>query len=300
MKIGNLKLKNNLVLAPMAGVNDLAFRLMCLKYGAGLIYTGMVSSEALARGNKKTKEIYRTCKQEKPLAIQLFTSKQEFLAKATKIVSKSASIIDLNMGCPYPDLTKAGAGSALLKYPKKIQQLIKTMKNNTTKPITAKIRITSQLKNTIKIAKIIEKAGADALAVHARTQKQFYSGKADWKIIKKIKQSISIPLIANGDVRSRQDYQDILEQTNCDFVMIGRAAIGNPAIFSEILKNKPKNRFKLFQEYYKLAKKHKITYLHHLKTQAAFFIKGMPGAASIRNQIMQTKSIKELQKIIKK
>ena len=309
-KIGNLNLKNKLVLAPMAGITDLPFRMLCKKYGAGLVYSEMISSEAIVRNNKATKTKMIFCKKEKPISAQIFGAEKESIIKAAKIVEKQgADIIDFNIGCPDPAVIKQGAGAAFLKDSKKISEIVSLLVKNIKVPVTVKMR--SGINNTkdfLKIAKAIEKAGASAIAVHPRTVKQRYCGKADWSIIKEIKNNLNIPVIGSGDVCSGESAKQMLAQTKCDFVMIGRAAIGNPYIFREIdyfLKGKKakkqtdEQKLNLFFEYVKLAKKYKCYDFVSAKTRAMEFTKGIKHSASLRQELSQAKTLESIEKLLK-
>ena len=237
MKIGNVNLENNIFLAPMAGITDLPFRLICKENGAGLVYTEMVSAKALLYNDDKTKLLLKTCKKEKPLAVQIFGSDLEAIAYASKYVSEFADIVDINMGCPAPKVVKNGDGSKLLLDLDLIKQIVETAVNNSKVPVTVKMRTGWDSEHIVAVeaAKIIEQAGASAITVHGRTRSQFYSGEADWNIIKKVKESVKIPVIGNGDIKSREDAKKALEYSNVDAIMIGRAALGNPWIFRETI-----------------------------------------------------------------
>ncbi|MGI6782490.1 MAG: tRNA dihydrouridine synthase DusB [Acholeplasmataceae bacterium] len=238
-KIGNVEIKNKLVLAPMAGVSNIAFRKICKEMGAGLVVAEMVSDYALHYENKKTFNLLTMAEDESPISQQIFGSNLEYLVKAAKYLDQytTCDIIDINMGCPVPKVAlKSQAGAALMKSPEKIYEIVKAVKNEVSKPVTVKIRSGWDLNsiNAIEVAKMVEKAGADAITVHARTRSQGYSGTADWKIIKDVKDAVKIPVIGNGDVTSGKLAKKMLDETGCDAVMIGRGAMGNPWIFREI------------------------------------------------------------------
>lgn len=237
MKIGNVEIENNIFLAPMAGITDLPFRLMCKKYGAGLVYTEMVSSKALFYGDEKTKKLLLSEKKEKPLAVQIFGSDVEAIKYSVRYLNDFADIIDINMGCPAPKVVKNGDGSKLLLNLDLVKEIVEGAVSEAKVPITVKMRIGWDSEHIVALeaAKIIEDAGASAIAVHGRTRSQFYSGTADWNIIKQIKDNAKIPIIGNGDIRTPQDAKRMLEQTNVDAIMIGRATLGNPWIFREVL-----------------------------------------------------------------
>lgn len=225
MKIGNLELENNIFLAPMAGITDLPFRLICKENGAGLVYTEMVSAKALLYGDEKTKLLLKTCKEEHPLAVQIFGSDLDAIACASKYVSKIGEIVDINMGCPAPKIVKNGDGSKLLLNLDLVEKIVKTAVENASVPVTVKIRLGWDSENIVAVeaAKIIEKAGASAITVHGRTRSQYYSGQADWNMIKKVKESVSIPVIGNGDIRSGRDAKKALEQSNVDAIMVRKS-----------------------------------------------------------------------------
>ena len=225
MKIENLELENNIFLAPMAGITDLPFRLICKENGAGLVYTEMVSAKALLYGNEKTKLLLKTCKEEHPLAVQIFGSDLDAIAYASKYVSNIGEIVDINMGCPAPKIVKNGDGSKLLLNLDLVEKIVKTAVENASVPVTVKIRLGWDSENIVAVeaAKIIEKAGASAITVHGRTRSQYYSGQADWNMIKKVKECVSIPVIGNGDIRSGRDAKKALEQSNVDAIMVRKS-----------------------------------------------------------------------------
>jgi tRNA-dihydrouridine synthase B len=306
-RIGNVKIKNRFFLAPMASVTDMAFRILCKKYGAGLVYTEMISSEAIVRG-KHTQKM-RFSKYEKPVALQIFGSNPEVMIKAAKIIEKTgADIIDINMGCPEDLIIKQGAGAALLKTPRKAQEIIEGIVKTVEIPVTVKTRIGfNKLDEGLKIAKIVEKSGASAISIHGRTVKQGYSGKADWDAIKKIKNTVNIPVIGSGDIFSARDAERMIEQTNCDFVMIGRGAMGNPFIFKElndyfagkkIVKANSKEKIHAFLDYIKIAQKNKIIDFNSAKIHLNYFIKGMKNASKLRLKISRIKNLDDMMKEI--
>ena len=243
IKIKNIELKSNLILAPMAGFTDLAFRSACKKYGAGLTVTEMVSAKALSYNNKKTEDLLLTLDDENPKAVQIFGHEPEVMAQACKNpLLQKFDIIDINMGCPAPKIISNGDGSSLLKDIENARKIIEACVNATKKPITVKFRIgfyDDQIV-AVEFAKMCEEAGAAAITVHGRTTKQGYSGQVNYDVIRAVKESVSIPVFANGDCRSREDYEKIMKITKADGVMIGRAAVGCPEIFAEIISgNKP-------------------------------------------------------------
>jgi len=301
------KLKNKAILSPMSGVTDVAFRTLSKKYGAGLTYTEFVSSAALVRGSKKSLEMIQTDKTEKPVAVQLFGNSIEEVVEAAKLVQNKFDIIDVNCGCPAWKVIKTGAGSDLLKDPKKISKFVNKLVSSVQKPITVKIRtgIDDKNINAIKVAKVIEDSGASAIAIHGRTQKQGYSGKADWDIIKKVKESVNIPIIGNGDVFTPEDFKKKIDFSNVDYIMIARGAIGNPYIFRQIndyLKNgsySQPDKITLFLEYLELASKYNLS-SSIIKSQAVNFTKGLEGSTKLRNEIMKLNSIEEIKETIVK
>ncbi|MBS3163242.1 tRNA dihydrouridine synthase DusB [Candidatus Woesearchaeota archaeon] len=296
-KIGNLRLKNNLVLAPMAGINDTAFRMLCKRYGAGLVYTEMINANAIFNKNKATLKKLNFVEEERPIAVQLFGANLKMLESAAVIAEEKADIIDINFGCPDLKVLNQGCGAALLKRPKRISEIIKAVVNKVSIPVTAKIRIGT---DSIKIARLIEDAGASAIAVHARTVRQGYSGKADWSKIREIKEAVNIPIIGNGDVFTKEDAENMQKSTKCDFIMIGRAAMTNPAIFKEITNGKisSKEKLDLFFEYIELAEKYNCYKFVTAKRHALNFTRGMPNSTRLRERISLSKTIDEVKESI--
>ncbi len=238
MQIGSLKLENNVFLAPMAGITDRPFRTLCHEMGSGLVYSEMVSAKGIYYNNENTKQLLDIGEEEMPAALQLFGSEPEIMgAMGKKIEGINAGIIDINMGCPVPKVVKNGEGSALMKTPELAGRIIKALVEMQKKPVTIKIRkgFDDTCINAVEMAQIAEENGASAVAVHGRTREQYYSGKADWDIIKKVKKAVSIPVIGNGDIFKPQDAADMLEYTGCDAVMIARGAQGNPWIFKRTI-----------------------------------------------------------------
>lgn len=239
LKIGTVELDNPVILAPMAGVTDLPFRILCREQGAGLVCMEMVSAKAILYGNKNTKQLMESTPQERPVSLQLFGSDPDILgAIAHKIEDQPFDILDLNMGCPVPKVVNNGEGSALMKEPALVRRIVTAVVSAVDKPVTVKIRkgFTDETVNAVEIAKIIEDCGAAAVAVHGRTREQYYSGTADWEIIRKVKEAVQIPVIGNGDVTSPERAREMLAQTGCDGIMIGRACRGNPWIFRQVVR----------------------------------------------------------------
>ena len=298
-------LKSKIILAPMHDVTNIAFRLMCKKYGASLVSTELLSANAIAKNNNAVLKLSKTDKKEKPIAVQLFGQNTETIVKAAKKLEKEFDIIDFNLGCPSKKILAQGCGAALLKRKNKITEIVEQVSNAIKKPFTVKIRN----ENAVEISKLCEKAGASAITIHARTAKQGYSGKADWSVIKRVKQTVQIPVIGNGDIIDGESAKKLLEQTNCDYVMVGRAAIGNPFIFKQIneylktgkiIKQTKEEKIKDYFEYIKLAKKYGCFSVKDAKWKAQEFTKGFEGSTKLRRKMNFIKSEKEIMNLIKK
>jgi len=295
-------IKGKALLAPLAGVSDVAFRELARNYGAALTYTEFVSAIAVVRKNEKTQQLLKKAANEKPSAVQIFGSDVEYMTKAAKILSKKFDIIDINSGCPAVKLIKIGAGAILMKKPKLIGEIISSIKSEIKNPVTIKIRVgVTTNKNCVEVAKIAEKAGVSAITVHGRTLGQGYTGKADWSQIEKVWKAVKIPVIGNGDVTSPEMFKKRLEY--CDAVMIGRAAMTNPYIFKQINDYMEKGEYdskpytEQINDYLKLAKKHKIGFTQ-IKENSMRLTKGVVGGAQLRDKMVRCKDITALRKII--
>jgi nifR3 family TIM-barrel protein len=273
--IGKVKMQNRLVLAPMYRVTDLAFRLLCREQGAALCYSEMINSEAFIRNNLSAQRLAQTCSEDRPLAIQVFGARVESMKKAAEglVAEKKFDFLDLNLGCPSGNVIGQGAGSALLKRPRRVCEIISTWQN-LGKPVTAKIRSNPNILQTIRLAKQVERAGASCIAVHARTVKQKNKGVVDFVAIKRVKKAVGIPVVGNGGVKNRAGFERMLGKTGCDAVMVGTAAIGNPGVFAELLGKRPLPREQAFLKYLELYQKFEVGYFGRLKTQAVKFFAG--------------------------
>lgn len=313
MNIRNVKIDNPYILAPMAGVTDLPFRLLCKEQGAGLLCMEMISAKALQYKNKNTKALLAIHPKEYPVSLQLFGSDPKIISEQAKRIEELPfQILDINMGCPVPKVVKNGEGSALMKNPKLVYEIVYQTARAIQKPVTVKIRkgFDDTCINAVEIAKIIEEAGGAAVAVHGRTREQYYSGKADWEIIRQVKEAVSIPVIGNGDVTSREKALEMRERTGCDGVMIGRGAQGNPWIFHELLEYDRTGRLpprpskeqikETMLRHARLQLEFKGEYLgiREMRKHVAWYTKGMEGSAKLRDDINKVESYAELETLL--
>ena len=312
LKIGNIELKNNLILAPMAGVTDLPFRIITEKFEPGLVCTEMVSSKALFFGDEKTKKLLKRDEETVPVSMQIFGSDPETMGFAAQYVSKLADIVDINMGCPAPKVVKNGDGSKLLLDIKKAEKVIKAVVKNSTKPVTLKIRKGWDCNNIVAIefAQMAEKAGVSAITIHGRTRTEMYSGKVDLDIIKKVKESVKIPVIGNGDIVDEESALKMFEYTGVDGIMIGRGTFGNPWIFERIkyyletgeklplVTNEEKLRVIKKQIQLELDNKPEVTAIREMRKHIAWYTKNMPNSSEFRCEINKIEDKEQLMEIV--
>lgn len=315
LRIGNVTLENNLILAPMAGVTDLPFRLLCKEMGAGLLSMEMVSAKAILYKNKNTEALMEIDSRENPVALQLFGSDPDIISEIAKqIEHRPFDILDINMGCPVPKVVNNGEGSALMKNPKLVHEIVSKTVKAIEKPVTVKIRkgFTDDTVNAVEIAKIAEDAGAAAIAVHGRTRQQYYSGEADWDIIRQVKEAVQIPVIGNGDVNSPQKAKALVEETGCDGIMVGRGARGNPWLFRQILtyletgvlEEKPPveelREMILRHAEMQVASKGEFTGMREMRKHVSWYTAGYRGASKLRGEVNQVETMDELKELVER
>ena len=312
LKIGNVSLDGNIVLAPMAGVTDLPFRKICKEFGPGLVCTEMVSSKAIYHDDTKTKLLMNTEGERRPISMQIFGSDEETMGYAAKYVSKIADIVDINMGCPAPKVVKNGDGSKLLLDIEKAEKVIKAVVKNSTKPVTLKIRKGWDCNNIVatEFAQMAEKAGVSAITIHGRTRTEMYSGKVDLDIIKKVKESVKIPVIGNGDIVDEESALKMFEYTGVDGIMIGRGTFGNPWIFERIkyyletgeklplVTNEEKLRVIKKQIQLELDNKPEVTAIREMRKHIAWYTKNMPNSSEFRCEINKIEDKEQLMEIV--
>lgn len=312
IKIGNVELENNLLLAPMAGVTDLPFRVLCKEQGAGMVCTEMASSRAIFHNDQKTKTLLNTKGEKRPISFQIFGSDEETMGYSAKEISSFADIIDINMGCPAPKVVKNGDGSKLLLDLEKAEKIIQAVVKNSTVPVTLKIRKGWDKEHIVatEIAKIAEKNGISAITIHGRTRTEFFSGDIDYDIIKRVKEAVKIPVIGNGNIVDEESALKMFEKTNVDGIMVGRGSLGNPWIFREIshylqtgeklTKPTPFEKMQAMKKHINLAieEKGESVAIHEIRKHVSWYIKNLPNASEFRNLVNHTESSQALHSLI--
>lgn len=313
MKIGSLELKNRIILAPMAGITDLPYRLVMKQFGAGLVFSEMVSAKGLVYAGKKTRELLHSSPDERPLGIQLFGNEAEALAEAARLVVDAGELIDLNLGCPVNKVVKDGSGSALMNEPTKVGHIIKAVKTATPLPLTIKIRSGWDMnkQNFLEIGQIAEAEGVDAITLHPRTRSQGFSGKANWQHLAQLKDAVKIPVIGSGDIFTATDAEEMINQTGCDAVMIGRGGYGNPWLIRDahyllagqtaVSAPGPEERLKVALEHQRLQIETfgEQKALFEMRKHLCWYARGLPGAAAFRASINRAATIEEQQQLIR-
>ena len=314
LKIGNVKIKNNVFLAPMAGVTDMAFRSICKEFEVGMVYTEMASSKAVHYGSEKTENIYEVLDEERPVGIQIFGHEPNVMAETAEKLSEIADIIDINMGCPAPKIVKNGEGSALMKDLKLAEDIIKNVVKVSKVPVTVKFRKgwDETCINAVELAKVAEESGAKLVTVHGRTREQMYSGVVDYSIIRKVKESVKIPVIGNGDIFDEESAKRMFDETGCDGIMVARGAQGNPFIFRKIFSYLEKgevlgevtvsDKIAMALHHLELAVKYKGEYVavREMRKHIAWYLKGVPGASKIKEMINTEQNLEKVKEILNK